>query len=134
MAGRCSVVRQTYDPVVDVAASARAWIDAWTRSWHAKDPELLAPVYAEDAVFRKPVDVLSLTMLSAMVRVPEFEIPPTPSAVPSATVNPSRITVAPEPTSSTREAPPPLTAREPAPGPVTMRSVVTDRAPIVVPW
>ena len=38
--------------MVDVEASARAWIDAWTRSWHAKDPKLLAPVYAEDAVFR----------------------------------------------------------------------------------
>jgi hypothetical protein len=39
-------------PAVDPEASARAWIDAWTRSWHAKDPELLAPVYAPDAVFR----------------------------------------------------------------------------------
>src|SRR5205823_13171501 len=38
--------------VVDVEASARAWIDAWTRSWRAKDPELLAPLYASDAVFR----------------------------------------------------------------------------------
>jgi SnoaL-like domain len=37
---------------MDVEASARAWIDAWSRSWHAKDPELLAPVYASDAVFR----------------------------------------------------------------------------------
>src|SRR5204863_5369742 len=27
-------------------------VDAWTRSWHAKDPELLAVVYAPDAVFR----------------------------------------------------------------------------------
>lgn len=37
---------------MDTEASARAWIDAWTRSWRAKDPELLAPLYARDAVFR----------------------------------------------------------------------------------
>jgi hypothetical protein len=37
---------------VDVEASALAWIDAWTRSWRAKDAGLLAPVYAPDAVFR----------------------------------------------------------------------------------
>jgi SnoaL-like domain len=37
---------------VDAESAARAWIDAWARSWRAKDAELLAPVYAEDAVFR----------------------------------------------------------------------------------
>jgi hypothetical protein len=37
---------------VDTEASARAWIEAWRSSWGAKDPELLAPVYAPDAVFR----------------------------------------------------------------------------------
>lgn len=37
---------------MDVEASALAWIDAWTQSWRAKDPELLAPVYAPRAVFR----------------------------------------------------------------------------------
>jgi SnoaL-like protein len=37
---------------VDVDAAARAWIDAWTRSWRAKDPGLLAPVYAENVTFR----------------------------------------------------------------------------------
>jgi SnoaL-like domain len=37
---------------VNVDASARAWSDAWTRSWRAKDPELLASVYAPEAVFR----------------------------------------------------------------------------------
>jgi ketosteroid isomerase-like protein len=37
---------------MDTEAAARAWIDAWTRSWRAKDAQLLAPVYAEDAVFR----------------------------------------------------------------------------------
>lgn len=37
---------------MDAEAAARAWIDTWTRSWRAKDPELLAPVYAEDCVFR----------------------------------------------------------------------------------
>jgi len=37
---------------VDTETSARAWTDAWSRSWRAKDPELLAPLYARDAVFR----------------------------------------------------------------------------------
>jgi hypothetical protein len=37
---------------MDAEASARAWSDAWQRSWRAKDPELLAPVYSPDAVFR----------------------------------------------------------------------------------
>src|SRR2546421_597768 len=37
---------------MDAEAAARAWIDAWTRSWRAKDPELLTSVYADDAVFR----------------------------------------------------------------------------------
>ena len=37
---------------MDVEASARAWIDAWERSWRAKDADLLAPVYAPGAVFR----------------------------------------------------------------------------------
>jgi hypothetical protein len=37
---------------VDAEAHARTWSAAWTRSWQAKDPELLAPVYAPDAVFR----------------------------------------------------------------------------------
>ena len=37
---------------MDANAAARAWIDAWTRSWRAKDPELLRPVYAENARFR----------------------------------------------------------------------------------
>ena len=32
--------------------AARRWADAWTRSWRAKDPDLLAPVYADGAVFR----------------------------------------------------------------------------------
>ena len=37
---------------MDTETSARAWTDAWSRSWRAKDPELLAPLYARDAVFR----------------------------------------------------------------------------------
>ena len=37
---------------MDTEASARAWIDAWARSWREKDAELLAPVYATSAVFR----------------------------------------------------------------------------------
>jgi SnoaL-like protein len=37
---------------MDAEGAARAWIDAWTRSWHALDAELLAPVYTQDAVHR----------------------------------------------------------------------------------
>jgi hypothetical protein len=37
---------------VNTEANARAWIEAWTTSWREMDAELLAPVYAEDAVFR----------------------------------------------------------------------------------
>jgi hypothetical protein len=37
---------------VDAAAAAHAWIDAWDRAWRAKDAVLLAPVYAEDVIYR----------------------------------------------------------------------------------
>jgi hypothetical protein len=37
---------------VDAEAAARGWIDAWTRSWRAKDADLLAPVYADETIFR----------------------------------------------------------------------------------
>jgi ketosteroid isomerase-like protein len=37
---------------VDAESAARAWVDAWQRAWPSKDPEPLAAVYAEDAVFR----------------------------------------------------------------------------------
>jgi SnoaL-like domain len=37
---------------MDVEAAARAWIDAWDRAWHAKNPAPLAAVYAENVVFR----------------------------------------------------------------------------------
>ena len=37
---------------MDVAAAARAWIDAWSRAWPAGDADLLHPVYSEGAVFR----------------------------------------------------------------------------------
>jgi ketosteroid isomerase-like protein len=33
-------------------AAARRWADTWQRSWRAKDAELLASLYADDAVFR----------------------------------------------------------------------------------
>jgi uncharacterized protein (TIGR02246 family) len=36
---------------VDAWATARAWVDAWTRAWPAKDPEPVASLYADDAVF-----------------------------------------------------------------------------------
>jgi SnoaL-like domain len=38
--------------MVDVEAAARTWADAWRRAWPAKDPDPLAAVYAERAVFR----------------------------------------------------------------------------------
>jgi ketosteroid isomerase-like protein len=37
---------------VTVEEAARRWTDAWTSSWRAKDVSLLAPVYADDAIFR----------------------------------------------------------------------------------
>jgi hypothetical protein len=37
---------------VDAEAAARGWIDAWTSSWHAKDADLLAPVYTDETIFR----------------------------------------------------------------------------------
>ncbi len=37
---------------MDGEGAARAWIDAWTRSWLAKDADLLAPVYADEVEFR----------------------------------------------------------------------------------
>jgi hypothetical protein len=35
---------------VDTRAAARAWIDAWTRAWHALDADLLAPIYTAEAM------------------------------------------------------------------------------------
>jgi hypothetical protein len=37
---------------VDAETAARAWMDAWSRSWRAKDPQPLAAIYAENATFR----------------------------------------------------------------------------------
>jgi ketosteroid isomerase-like protein len=37
---------------MDAEAAARAWVDAWSRAWPARDADLLEPVYAQDAVFR----------------------------------------------------------------------------------
>ena len=41
-----------YDLRMDGEPAARAWIDAWSRSWRSLDAEPLATVYAPDAVFR----------------------------------------------------------------------------------
>jgi hypothetical protein len=41
---------------MDAEAAARAWVDAWDLAWRAKDEGLLAPVYAEDVVFRSHPD------------------------------------------------------------------------------
>ena len=37
---------------MDVAAAARAWVEGWTAGWQNADPEPIAALYAEDAVFR----------------------------------------------------------------------------------
>jgi hypothetical protein len=37
---------------VTTEEAARRWAEAWTRSWRTKDADLLAPVYADAAVFR----------------------------------------------------------------------------------
>jgi uncharacterized protein (TIGR02246 family) len=38
-------------PHIYAEAAARAWVDAWTRAWPAKDPEPVASLYADDAIF-----------------------------------------------------------------------------------
>jgi hypothetical protein len=38
--------------MMDARAAARNWVDAWTRGWEAADPDPIAALYAEDAVFR----------------------------------------------------------------------------------
>jgi ketosteroid isomerase-like protein len=37
---------------MDAEAAARAWIEGWARAWPAGDADLLAPLYAENVVFR----------------------------------------------------------------------------------
>jgi ketosteroid isomerase-like protein len=37
---------------MDAEAAARAWIEAWERSWRALDADLLVPLYTPDAVHR----------------------------------------------------------------------------------
>jgi ketosteroid isomerase-like protein len=37
---------------MDAQAAARAWIDGWSRAWPAKDDDLVASLYADDASFR----------------------------------------------------------------------------------
>jgi hypothetical protein len=37
-------------------SAARAWVDAWDRAWRAKDETELAPVYADDVVYRSHPD------------------------------------------------------------------------------
>jgi ketosteroid isomerase-like protein len=36
---------------VDGEASARAWVDGWSRGWPARDPEVIASLYTEDSIF-----------------------------------------------------------------------------------
>ena len=36
--------------------AARSWVDAWDRSWRAKDETELAPVYADDVIYRSHPD------------------------------------------------------------------------------
>lgn len=37
---------------MDEEAAARRWIDGWARAWPARDPDLVASLYADDAEFR----------------------------------------------------------------------------------
>src|SRR3954471_15280079 len=37
---------------MDAAAAARAWVEGWTAGWENADPERIAALYADDAVFR----------------------------------------------------------------------------------
>jgi ketosteroid isomerase-like protein len=37
---------------VDSEAAARAWVAGWTAGWQNADPETIADLYADDAVFR----------------------------------------------------------------------------------
>ena len=37
---------------MDAEAAARAWTDAWARSWRALDAELLEPIYTPETVHR----------------------------------------------------------------------------------
>jgi hypothetical protein len=41
---------------VDAEAAARAWVEAWDRSWRSKDESVLAPVYTDDAAHRSRPD------------------------------------------------------------------------------
>ena len=41
---------------MDAEAAARAWVDAWDRSWRSKDEDLLAAVYSDDAAHRSHPD------------------------------------------------------------------------------
>jgi hypothetical protein len=45
-----------YDRPVKPESAARAWVDAWDRAWRAKDETELAPVYADDVVYRSHPD------------------------------------------------------------------------------
>jgi len=37
---------------MDTRAAVSVWIDGWTRGWQEADPEQIAALYADDAVFR----------------------------------------------------------------------------------
>ena len=37
---------------MDAEAAARTWVEGWSRGWRDHDPEPIAALYAEDAVFR----------------------------------------------------------------------------------
>ena len=52
----CAGWLDAYDRPVNPETAARAWVDAWDRAWRAKDETELAPVYADDVVFRSHPD------------------------------------------------------------------------------
>ncbi len=38
--------------MIDAAGAAKAWVEGWRAGWENADPEPIAALYAEDAVFR----------------------------------------------------------------------------------
>ena len=52
----CAGWLEAYDRRVKPETAARAWVDAWDRAWRAKDETELAPVYADDVVYRSHPD------------------------------------------------------------------------------
>jgi SnoaL-like domain len=42
----------TYHRPVETEAAAQAWVEGWTKGWESSDADVIAALYAENAVFR----------------------------------------------------------------------------------